>query len=245
MKIKYYLIFIIVLFILQLYAYGQNPIVQSTVNQVSGDSIFKHIDVLQKFDRQTLKNQRECTDYIYKYLKQSDFDTIYFQEMEFDWTFSGKDSLYISLPNIIAIKYGKNIHDSIYIIGAHYDAPWVFDGISGEPTLEEIPTSPAADDNASGTSAVIEISRVLMGYHPERTIMLVLFAAEEIGIAGSEYFLENFSEKNKILGMINLDMIAYSENKENPLAVIKTNDISSNIFDCCTTSISICIRFTI
>jgi len=238
MKIKHYLILIIVLFILQLYASGQNPIIQSIVNQVSGDSIFKHIDVLQKFDRQTLKNHRECTDYIYKYLKQSDFDTIYYQEMEFEWTISGKDSLYTSLPNIIAIKYGKNIPDSIYIIGAHYDAPWVLDIISGEYTLEEIPTSPAADDNASGTSAVIEISRVLTGYHPERTIMFILFAAEEIGVAGSEYFIDNFNEKNKILGMINLDMIAYSENKNNPLAVIQTNSISKNIFDCCTTSIS-------
>lgn len=238
MKIKYYLILIIALFIVQLYASGQNPIIQSSVNQVSGDSIFKHIDVLQKFDRQTLKNHRECTDYISNYLANSDFDTIYFQEMEFDWTISGKDSLYTSLPNIIAIKHGGSLSDSIYIIGAHYDAPWILDNISSDDTLEEIPTSPAADDNASGTAALLEISRVLTGYHPERTIMFILFAAEEIGIAGSEYFIENFNEKNKITGMINLDMIAYSENKINPLAVIETNGISKNIFECCTTSIS-------
>ena len=110
MKMKYCSILIIAL--LTSYASGQDPVIQDIVNQVSGDSIFKHIDVLQEFDRQTLKNHRECTDYIYNYLKQSDFDTIYFQEMAFDWMISNKDSLYPSLPNIIAIKYGKNIPDS-------------------------------------------------------------------------------------------------------------------------------------
>ncbi len=238
MKIRFYLILLILVFSVQMHASGQNPDIRNIVNRVSGDSIFKHIEVLQEFDRQTLKNYRQCTDYVYNCLCNSDFDTIYFQEMEFEWTIFNKDSLYTSLPNIIAIKYGKSNPDSILVLGAHYDAPWILDDLEGIHTLAEIPTSPGADDNASGTSGVLEITRVLSSYQPERTIMVILFAAEEIGVAGSEYFLDHFRDRSKIFGMINLDMIAYSEGTDDPVAVIETNNNSMNIFNCCTESIA-------
>ena len=238
MKIKLNLIPVIVLFLMQLHTSGQNPIIQSIVDQVSGDSIFEHISVLQEIDRQTLKNYRECTDYICNCLTRSDFDTIYLQEMEFNWIIGGKDSVYTSLPNIIAIKYGKSSPDSFYILGAHYDAPWILDNPDNINTLADISTSPGADDNASGTAGVLEVARVLSGYWPERTLMVILFAAEEIGVAGSDYFIDNIDDKTSILGMINLDMISYSEGNDDPLAIIQANTNSMNMFNCSALSIT-------
>lgn len=74
---------------------------------------------------------------------------------------------------------------------------------------------PGADDNASGTVAALETARVLMqmGYQPEKTIVFLTTAAEELmnfGDAGSEYYAaEAASAGRNIWGVINNDMIAY------------------------------------
>ncbi|MCK4754008.1 MAG: M20/M25/M40 family metallo-hydrolase, partial [Calditrichia bacterium] len=76
--------------------------------------------------------------------------------------------------------------------------------------------APGADDNASGTSAVLEIARVMkkLNYQPEATIKFVCFASEEIGapMHGSNIYAENASDLGlDIKLMLNLDMIAYTE----------------------------------
>ena len=215
------------------FGFGQNPDIQAVVDRVSGDSILKHIEVLQKFDRHALINDRRSTDYIVKYLKKYQFDTVYFQEMKFQWTIGGIDSLYTSLPNIIAVKKAKRNPDSIFILGAHYDAPWAFENLKGS----EIPTSPGADDNASGTSGVLDAARVLSGFGFNKTLIIILFSAEEIGLQGSKYFVENLDRKNKIFAVVNLDMIAYQE-KENPKVTISTSPISEDISNCVKNAIS-------
>jgi hypothetical protein len=101
--------------------------------------------------------------------------------------------------NIIVEIPGVSRPDEVLIIGAHFDA------VAG---------SPGADDNGSGTAALLEIARVLAGRRMERTVRLIFFNLEEIGIRGSaEYvrsILPELSEKKwSLVGMVSLEMLGY------------------------------------
>ncbi|MGI6107662.1 MAG: M28 family peptidase [Lachnospiraceae bacterium] len=95
--------------------------------------------------------------------------------------------------NIIFSKQGSTDSSKVIIVGAHYDSV----GTNG------------ADDNASGVGVLLELANcVSAGTYPY-TIRFVLFSAEEPGVYGSRYYVENLSEedRNSILCMINLDTI--------------------------------------
>lgn len=104
------------------------------------------------------------------------------------------------------------------IIGTHYpDEEMIVMGHHDNVQIDSDPElfAPGADDNASGTVAALETARVLMqmGYQPERTIIFLTTAAEELmyfGDAGSRHYAyEAYDSARNIWGVINNDMIAY------------------------------------
>lgn len=96
--------------------------------------------------------------------------------------------------NIIATQIGKTNPDDIYIICAHYD------------TLADY----CADDNATGTAAVLEAARILSTQCLENTIVYALWDEEEIGLNGSSFYADQaFNNGDNILGVLNLDMMGY------------------------------------
>jgi Zn-dependent M28 family amino/carboxypeptidase len=103
--------------------------------------------------------------------------------------------------NVVATIPGSDVNAGEVIIGAHYD--------SQSPSLAQ---APGADDNASGTAAVLEMARVLqkVGYHPKLTIRFATFASEELGLLGSAHYAGVLQQNaSKIIQMQNYDMIAY------------------------------------
>lgn len=114
-----------------------------------------------------------------------------------DFTFGGYNS-----SNIVATLPGRTAPEVTVVIGAHYDS------YSNDATH----LAPGADDNASGTAAVLEVARVLSRYPFDFTIQFVAFSAEEFGLYGSKHFAQEARlTGQKILGVINLDMIAYAD----------------------------------
>ncbi|UCF64334.1 MAG: M20/M25/M40 family metallo-hydrolase [bacterium] len=106
--------------------------------------------------------------------------------------------------NVIATLPGLIHPDKVYIVGGHHDSY-----SSGSPMVY----APGADDNASGTSATLEIARAIMssGYQPEATIKFITFAAEEYGLHGSHDYAQKAQAAGMDIGlMINHDMISYS-----------------------------------
>ena len=70
----------------------------------------------------------------------------------------------------------------LVIVGAHYDHLGAFEG-QGDVVFN------GADDNASGTSALLVLARLFSeGNKPKRTLMFTAFSAEELGLLGSEAF---------------------------------------------------------
>jgi Zn-dependent M28 family amino/carboxypeptidase len=81
--------------------------------------------------------------------------------------------------------------------------------------------APGADDNASGTAAVLEMARVLARHHFDATIRFVAFDAEEMGEYGSEHLAgAAHKRRDAIVGMLNLDMVAFTDGGKRPLALV-------------------------
>ena len=67
--------------------------------------------------------------------------------------------------------------------------------------------APGADDNASGTAAVLEAARVLKEFVPEKDVWFALWDGEEAGLRGSRAFTQFSSDVDRVVAVINLDMI--------------------------------------
>ena len=103
--------------------------------------------------------------------------------------------------NVLAQIPGSIEPEKVVIVGAHYDST-TFSG----------PAAPGADDNASGTAALLEIARVLTeeGASFRYTLRFVAFASEEFGLFGSDAYSALLrSQGVEVVAMLNTDMNAY------------------------------------
>lgn len=105
--------------------------------------------------------------------------------------------------NVIAKKIGIKYPNQSIIICAHYD---------------DMPTSapaPGADDNASGTTGVLEAARILSQYNLNYTLIFAAWDEEEVGLNGSRAFADSaYAHGDSIISVFNLDMISYDSNND-------------------------------
>ena len=107
--------------------------------------------------------------------------------------------------NVVATKPGITYPDDIYIVCAHVDSrsetPYTY--------------APGADDNASGTAAVMIAADILSQYDFDYTIRFIAFTGEEQGLIGSHYYAQDaYYEGDDILGVLNLDMLGYNSDAQ-------------------------------
>ncbi|HEY7194789.1 MAG TPA: M20/M25/M40 family metallo-hydrolase [Gemmatimonadales bacterium] len=117
--------------------------------------------------------------------------------------------------NVVAIIPGAShaLRGEVVVIGAHYDHL----GAGGFGALDPDSTGRVhngADDNASGTAALLEIGRILAHRKPARTVVLVAFSGEELGTLGSSYFVSHATPQpiDSLYAMLNLDMVGRLRN---------------------------------
>jgi len=105
--------------------------------------------------------------------------------------------------NVYATQTGVERPGGYYVICAHYD------------NMPSTGPAPGADDNASGTAGVIEAARVFSGYRTATSIRYALWDREEQGLLGSKYYANLAATlPETLLGVINLDMIAWHTNPD-------------------------------
>jgi Zn-dependent M28 family amino/carboxypeptidase len=133
--------------------------------------------------------------------------------------------------NIIGCIEGKNKNDEYILISAHYD----------HLGIEEGQIYNGADDNGSGTAALLSIAEAIMkkkkeGFEINRNIVFIAFSGEEKGLLGSRYFTNNpIIPFEKISCNINIDMIGrvdpdrISADSLNYVHVVGQSKISSDI----------------
>jgi hypothetical protein len=116
------------------------------------------------------------------------------------FTFNGYEA-----KNIYAVQTGSLYPNEKLIICAHFD---------------NVAEGRGADDNGTGTVAVLEAARIISKLHPSYTIIYALWSAEEQGLYGSAYYAaQALSGGENIKGVINLDMIGWDNNNPNNLAI--------------------------
>ena len=107
------------------------------------------------------------------------------------------------ITNVIATLQGTDPKsaDRVYVVSGHYDSR-VTD------VLDATSDAPGANDDGSGTSAVLELARVMASRPSEATIVFAAFAGEEQGLYGSNHFAEVAKEKGwNIQGVLNMDIV--------------------------------------
>ena len=112
--------------------------------------------------------------------------------------------------NVVGLLRGSGRHGEEHVIvGAHYDHL----GYGGSSSLaSEKAIHNGADDNASGTAALLEIAqRFATGPRPARTLLFIAFSGEELGLLGSQHYVKNpLLPIEKCCAMLNLDMVGRS-----------------------------------
>ena len=151
------------------------------------------------------------------YLKKADANT------PFSMTSMNGKSIYlkstikttsVAVRNVIGIIEGNN-PDQVIVLGAHYDHLGMNNGIIWN----------GADDNGSGTVGVLTISKAIIetGIKPEKTIVFALWTAEEEGLLGSRYWVQNPTLPLKNIRLnVNFDMISRYISVEEPKKVTMT-----------------------
>ena len=121
-----------------------------------------------------------------------------------------------TVRNVLAGIPGSDpaLKDEWVVVGAHYDHLGLGDRNSLAPSqIGQI--HHGADDNASGTSGVLEIARLAAKNKSQwkRSVLLITFAGEELGLLGSSQFVNHPTVPlNNVIGMINMDMIGRINN---------------------------------
>lgn len=160
-------------------------------------------------------------------------DGTFFQYFTFDAGGSKKNST----RNVIALYRGCDpvLKDEAIVIGAHFDHVGAY-GEKTNPARLGRPTKSdgiwnGADDNASGTSAVMEIAQAfaLARIPVKRTIVFVCFSAEEHGLYGSTHYVEHpVIPLERTSAMINLDMVG--RNPKRPVMVFGLESDEDRVF---------------
>ncbi len=179
------------------------------LNMVESDRLFLHIDSLQRMQTRhvnsTTTDPNSGIGAAYRYVR-SQFDTIASQsagnfsvfDQSFALKWAGVDT---TQTNVVGVIPGREIGGGILLIGAHYDS------ISIDPN-DPTYYAPGANDNASGTSALIELARILATRQHNATIMFVAFGAEEVGRVGSIEFVKYLQSRGITVDeMLNMDII--------------------------------------
>lgn len=108
----------------------------------------------------------------------------------------------LDLCNVVGILEGSDaeLKKQYVVIGAHYDHLGRRNGT----------IYPGADDNASGSGALLEVARAFtLGERPKRSLLFIAFDGEEIGLLGSRHFVKAPTVKDEALvAMLNMDMVS-------------------------------------
>ena len=129
-------------------------------------------------------------------------------------TIEGADIQNRESQNIIVTKPSKTSDDEIIIVGAHYDS---------------VESSPGASDNASGTAVLLEVARAFESFSTDKELRFLFFGAEELGLIGSEKYLDGMTKKeiNRTSAMLNMDMVGSAD--AGPLTMFTVDGFTNTV----------------
>ncbi len=141
------------------------------------------------------------------------------------------DTEILATENVLGYLEGSDLKDELVVLTAHYDHV----GMEGEEVYN------GADDDGSGTSAILELAEAFVkakkeGHGPRRSILFMTVTGEEKGLLGSEYYTKNpvFELKNTVVNL-NIDMIGRVDpehkDNENYVYLVGADRLSSELHE--------------
>lgn len=179
-----------------------DPFIEDLLSEVNTSNITTSVQTLQDFGtRDAYSSQSfDAQNWISDYFEDLGLDI---EVMDF-YMPGGEAS-----NNVIAKQVGTTFPTEFVVVGGHYDS------------YSSYGLAPGADDNASGTSGVMEIARILSNYEFDRSIIYCAFSGEEYGLYGSAAYANRSSQMGMdIIGYINLDMIGYLQPGSNMISTL-------------------------
>ena len=162
--------------------------VRAAVREVSSDRIYRYAGTLYSFDSKfiTQPGNGRAIEYLETTLRSFGY------EPALQW-FEPRPG--VKSANVVATLRGTTDPELEYVVGSHFDS------------VEE---GPGADDNSSGTTALLEAARVLARRPQRATIKFVWFTGEEAGLRGSREFVRRALAANeRVMGAFNNDMVGW------------------------------------
>jgi len=164
--------------------------VRAVTEQVSTGRIYTYAQDVYRFDTKYVgtPGNLAAIDYYTELLRSWGY------EPEQQW-FDARGS---ETANVIVRIPGTLHPELVYVVSSHFDSQ---------------ARSPGADDNSSGSTALLEVARVLQDHPAEATIELAWFTGEEAGLQGSREYVRLAQETGKrIVGALNNDMVGFANN---------------------------------
>jgi hypothetical protein len=165
--------------------------VRAVADQVSIGRIYDYQKSLYDFDSKHISRpgNEQARNYLLEKYRSFGYDA---QPQFFDQG----NALGGRTANVLATLRGTENPELVYIVSSHFDSQAV---------------SPGADDNTSGTAALLEAARVLAKHPQPATIIFASFTGEEAGLLGSrEWVRQAVASKLNVVGALNNDMLGWS-----------------------------------
>jgi hypothetical protein len=141
----------------------------------------------------------------------------------------------VALPtnNVVAYIRGSDpaLADEVIVLGAHLDHLGTSPSSALDPDAGNAIRN-GADDNASGSVAILELARRLKERPTRRSVMIVHFSGEELGLLGSAYFVEHSPVPlPRIQAMLNFDMVGRLKNDRVIIYGVGTSAVLPSLVD--------------
>ena len=165
--------------------------VRQALDSASVSRVFGYQQRLFEFDSKHISQpgNRRAAEYLFETYRSFGYDPEY-------QTLAHPEALGGETANVLATLRGTVNPELVYVVSSHYDS------------VEE---SPGADDNTSGTAALLEAARILAPRPQPATIVFASFTGEESGLLGSREFVRRAqAARMRIAGAVNNDMIGWA-----------------------------------
>ncbi|NCT18182.1 MAG: peptidase M20 [Flavobacteriaceae bacterium CG_4_8_14_3_um_filter_34_10] len=177
----------------------------NTESSIIKEELLSHIQFLASDKLEGRKTGQPgnlvARNYIYSYLETLHLD-VTLQPFSFE-----RKNKKIEASNIITVIEGTELPKNYMVITAHYDHVGIGKTVKNDSIYN------GADDNASGVAALLVLAKYFQKNKPKNSLIFIALDAEEMGLQGAKYFVENRGDKNMVLN-INMDMISRNENNE-------------------------------
>jgi len=119
-------------------------------------------------------------------------------------------------PSVVLTIPGTTLPDEIVVIGGHEDS------ITSDCWSDPDCVAPGADDNGSGIAVLSEVVRAALAgdFRPQRTVQFMAYAAEEVGLFGSDDIASDYNATNAdVVGVLQMDMTGYHGSVEDVVMI--------------------------